>query len=293
MGLDSGKLENENWNLKLTDDQLATLYFDYCTAMKKVDPTIKIMASCKNSGISVIIQKCGSLIDILDVGSYPCYEWGSYDYFSTHPDNDLIGSSDIQARTQGGRKVVMYEFNAVDWSGSFGSQKTWPNTNDLGHGMVIFEMIGQLLTNNNIAYGNFWTTRWADEKGNYNVYYALDKNNQILPVAKPLVVWGKFIKDTLVNISHTGSIITYAAFDPNSGNLNLFLSNKATSSQNVSMDITSTNNYKTGEEWQLKGTGPADISPIWGKVGAVTISNNKLIDLKLPAISITVVSISK
>lgn len=294
-GVKYWEIGNENWGLNVSDDSLANIYYSYASAMKAVDPSIIIMAGGHESEVSAAIHKCGSLLDVITAGSYPCYAWGSYDYYPTNSNLDLLGTDFISTIAATGRKTVFYEFNAIDWANSFEPAKAWLNTNDLGHGLVVFEIVGQILTNKDIIYGNFWNTRWNAIWDNYSYsnYDALDKDNQLLAVGKPLAVWGKFIKDNMVSISRTNTIVTYACYDSNTGALNLFLSNKSTFPQTVSLAVTSTNKYSSGEIWQLKGKGSSDTNPVWGKTDNTTVTDNKIGELVLPAVSITVVSISK
>jgi len=287
------EIGNEMWGShKISADSLVKIAKSYSKAMKAVDPTIKIGVSWNNAeGYNTLLKRCGKDIDFVTNSDYPCFTWGSYNNYNENANFDLVNDS-ILKLVEGNKKMVISEFNAVDWGKTFGKPNYWPNTNDHGHGMVVFEIIGQILTNRRIDYGCFWNTRWA-EKDDYSVYDALDINNQLLPVAKPLMVWGKFIKDNMVSISRTNTIVTYACYDSISGDLNLFLSNKATTTQTVSISISSPNRYRNGSVWQLKGSGPSITNPTWGKTGDVTISNQSISSIDLPATSITVIAISK
>jgi alpha-L-arabinofuranosidase len=115
-GVKYWEMANEELYLALTDAELAKLYIRFSDAMKAVDPTIKILAACKSTSSSAIKNICRDKVDILTTGSYPCWQWGTYDTYMNTTDPDLMVKNDVTAHAFGGSKVIMYEFNAIDYS---------------------------------------------------------------------------------------------------------------------------------------------------------------------------------
>lgn len=151
--------------------QYATDVIAFSQAMKAVDPTIKIgVNALSQSRINALLARpgLGAAIDYISVHTYPTYNWTSgYDTFRTTSPN-LAGmvqqaTSSINSATtltvadKARIKVSLTEFNAIDW-GTGG----WENVNDLGHGLVVFDMIGQNLSEPKLDFLQFWNTRWVD-----------------------------------------------------------------------------------------------------------------------------------
>lgn len=291
-GVKYWEIGNEMWNnKKLNDADIAAIAIEYSTAMKAIDPSIKVGISCK--GYQTVLQAAGDHLDFVTCSNYTVSQnWQSYNTYATATDMNLLengGASAINAVTADPtRTAIITEFGCIDFY-----NKTWANTNDLGHALVNFETIGQFLTQSKIAYGCLWTTRWYGEEGStYSIFTGVDNKNQLHPSAMALAVWGKFMEDALVKIASTASIRTYAAYNPVNGALNIFLENKATSAQRVEIPITSDKIYSAQSQvWQLKGTGPGDRHPSWSSTGTVTPANNVISGMELPPVSVTVIAL--
>ncbi|MCX6327310.1 MAG: hypothetical protein NT144_11775 [Bacteroidia bacterium] len=264
--------------LGFTVTTLAAVVKLYSKSMKAVDPTIKIGVSWSNT--KNIINACGTDIDFVTCSNY---EWelgnsalSSYNTYATTNDVNLV-KVDATATLQS----VVSEYNSITWNGT-----PWDLTNNTGKGLINFDHTGQFLKNAKVDYANFWNTRWYNNTKPIN--NALDDKNDLTPVAKSLTLWAKFIKDKLVSTTGSTSIVTYAAYDSNTGDLNVFLINKATSAQSVNVTVTSANNYASpSQAWQYKGSGDTDENPTVSNTGTVTVAGNKIINMSLPAVSIT------
>ena len=51
--------------------------------------------------------------------------------------------------------IAVTETNAADWSG------TWPQLNDMGHALALFDAFGAHLRNSKVAFTQLWNTRWS------------------------------------------------------------------------------------------------------------------------------------
>ena len=296
-GVKNWEIGNEMWakDKGLTATQCASIALRYAIAMKAVDPTIKVGISWEGqSGYQTILQAVGDKLDFVTCSNYMISaDWSNYNTYASMPNTDLFangarGALNATSSDRNKKKVVISEFNAISWY-----KTNWSNANDLGHALVNFETIGQMMTEPNLDYGCFWNTRWYGEEGNsYTIYTGLDSNNNLHAAALPLAVWGKFIEDRLVDINSSESIKNYAAYNANTGALNIFLENKSVFAQTINVPIMSLNNYSSSSDvWQLKGTGDKDRFPTWSKIGSVNVSNNKIATINLPPISVTVVAL--
>jgi len=124
------------------------------------------------------------------------------------------------------------------------------------------------------------------------MFHALDKKNNLLPVAKPMTLWEKFINDDLVHVdADNHNIVTYAAFDKVTNNLNLFIINKGNKHQCANILVNAENTYSSSAEVnQFKGKDEWDPKPSLQQVESVKVLNNT-IETSIPPTSISVISL--
>lgn len=152
-------------------NQYATDVIAFSQAMKAVDPTIKIgINALSQTRINALLARpgLGAAIDYISVHAYPTYNWTSgYDTFRTSSPNlagmvqqaasSISSASALSAADKARIQVALTEFNAIDWATG-----GWEDVNDLGHGLVVFDMIGQNLSQPKLDFLQFWNTRWVD-----------------------------------------------------------------------------------------------------------------------------------
>lgn len=278
-GIKHWEIGNEMWQdeLGFTTNTLAALVKMYSKAMKSIDPSIKIGVSWND--LPAIIQECDSFIDFVSISNYEHGNVGikSYNAYATKGDVNFLKIDENISK-----KIVVSEFSPILWDNS-----DWDATNNLGKGLMNFDFVGQILKSEKCEYACFWNTRWyTDSKPVYN---ALDDKNDLTPIAKSLVLWRMFIKDKLVCATSTeGSIVSYASYDSDNGDLNIFLINKATSSKDVTVNVKSDFTYSTTFDiWQYKGNGYTYVNPVVENVGKANIKDNIIEAFTLPSTSIT------
>ncbi|OHX64648.1 Ig-like domain-containing protein [Flammeovirga pacifica] len=265
---------------------LAAKVIEYSNAMKAVDPTIQVGVSWKANEAQQLINLCGDALDFIAISNYTNGGGTSYANYKNGNNVDLLKVDEGLTLP-----TVISEFNQADWTDS-----AWDLANNTGKGLINFDLIGQILESSKTAYGCLWNTRWyPDENGVYEglKWDAMDNQNNLTAVAKPLVLWEKFIKDDLVQISSGNSdIVAYAAYDNSNGDLNVFLINKETSSNNINLNISSSNSYSSAQVWQFKGNNESDTNPSVSQLSNSSLTSNT-ISYSLPSTSITVFSMTK
>ncbi|MBF9239305.1 T9SS type A sorting domain-containing protein [Hymenobacter sp. BT683] len=291
-GIKYWEVGNEMWNDKgLSAAQAADIASRYAAAMKAVDPSIKVGISWNSQAGFQTIVNAAPNIDFVACSNYTTAWYGAYSTYATTPDIDLLpdARAALNAVGSSGKSVVVSEFNAINW------YQGWGKTNDLGHALVNFETIGQLLTTPRIDYGALWNTRWfGEEWDGFSLYTALNRANGLHASGMALAVWGKFIQDQLVRTTSSPTVKTFAAYDASTGTLNVFLENKAEQAQRVAVPIRSSNAYgATAAVWQLTGSGSWDQTPTWAAAAPVRVAGNTIPEINLPAVSVTVVSLTK
>ena len=201
-GVQYWEIGNENWHNETgSAEELAEVVMEFSAAMKMVDPSIKIGASGSNQQWwTPFLQKAAPSIDFVSLSLYNAWEWGGYDYYPSHPENDLIRPVNqtlhaIDALPEEHRKrlrVIVAETNSKDYS-----QNGWTSENSIGHAVVTFDTLGRLILNDRVTSGMLWTTRWmSDEDAANSIWYGLDPKNNIMPSGRAVAIWGQFVYDT-------------------------------------------------------------------------------------------------
>jgi len=270
------EIGNESWldgyhdSLETTASDYAKDVVEFSAAMKAVDPTIQIGANGHtDSWWKTVLPVAARSIDFLIEHAYPIWAWQSYDHYRRQTTDFLVDVRDAQealhsyvplserARLQ----IAITEFNAIDYAPT----DTWPNVNDLGHALVVFDMMGQQLSQPGILSVHLWCTRWVNNQptGPPPVYDALDQFNQYTPVGRAVAIWGQLLGDQLVAVTAPEPIFGYASYTPASRRLAVLLLNKDTVERSLALTL---HNYHAGpwaQSWVFTGSGPADTRPTW------------------------------
>lgn len=218
---------------------------EFARAMKAVDPTIKVGANGRGANWwRDMIVTAGADIDFLSAHDYPCWEWRRYDTYLTWngsltPDTDeaLRAIDDHAAPADRNRLVVIAtEFNAADWS----KPDPWPNDNDLGHALVLIEMMGHYLVNPRVIGAQLWNTRWIENPHPTanTLWDALDHSNQLNASGLSLEIWSHTALEKMVQVSGTTDLIrAFASTSSDGRHLSVLIINKAVQQTEVELSI--------------------------------------------------------
>ncbi len=136
---------------------------EFSRRMKAIDPGILIGAQSGATAtwLQTVLGSAAADIDFVDVHGYPNHDWSSgYEDFRTGNlsftvfADRAIGVIDAYAPAadRDRLKVVVSEFAAHDFS------LAWPDRNDTGHALVLFDMVGQMLRRPDIDFMLFAST---------------------------------------------------------------------------------------------------------------------------------------
>jgi len=273
--------------------QYATDLIAFSAAMKAVDPTIKIGANGSGSAWwNTILSLASGSIDWLSVHNYPVWAWESYDFYRTSTPDLVQGVTEAidsiaNYAAVGDRSrlfVGVTETAPIDYSPDF----TWPAVNDLGHAIVLFNIIGKLISNPIVHFVQPWVTHWVNNHTPPDVYDLLGSQNQLNPTGQALAIWGQWAGQKMVATTSDEPISAYATYLSGSNKLTIYLINKETSTQPVSVASVQALTSTQFERWVFRGTSPTDLAPTWTQVSDVATANPLL--LTLDPTSITVLS---
>jgi hypothetical protein len=286
---------NESWNNNNVNSS-AEIYardvIDFSKAMKKVDPTVLIIANGSGDEFfKTIITSAGDHFDRLTVSNYGVYDFvrGYQSYADTArvliwPAISAIQSMHAYTTPDQRKKlkVIVAEFGTIDWAG------LWEGTNDMGHAIVAFDMTGQLLLQKDIEFSCFWNTRWIENGSKPGRDHdALDENGNLYPTGQALRIWGNFLGKQMVKSDTTGHLAAFSSYDPHSSTLFSYLINKGPDDKMVRIEVPGKKIEAVEEIWELYGKGPEDINPLWQRRQEI----RQKLQLTLKGTSITVIRI--
>jgi len=231
-GVQHWELGNESYKASYiggtTADQYASDVVDFARAMKRVDPTIRIGINGPDSQFGrgdydasgawwqTVLPVAAPVADFLVVHSYPAWGWGGYSHYAANAPNLTAAVDGVQAALQAWSpprdvdriRLRVTELNAADWSDG-----GWPNVNNLGHAVVLFDQIGALLTHPAVEAAQVWTTRWTNA-ATTELWNTLDPANALLATGQALAIWSQFLRSTMVATTSTTSVRSYAMLRP-------------------------------------------------------------------------------
>ena len=311
-GVRDWELGNESYHGEGSDTPTAEEYADaaarFTKAMKAVDPAIRIGingpghwgtlgAKDRKLGRSTawwptVLPAVAPLVDFVVAHTYPCWQWGSYDYFPAHtPDLGREGTVVAEAIAKGCApadvarlSIAMTEINAADWAKD--PDPHWPNVNDLGHALVLADLIGKLLWNPKVENALVWNTRWFGGESPLSIWNALDKDNGLNPTGQAIAIWNRFLADRIVWTEGTVLVPAYASAGAD-GVLNLLLINKGREPRPVDVQLAAAGR---AARWRLRGNGPEDPRPVFERAEDVTPRDGGLA-LTLEPVSLTILTL--
>jgi alpha-L-arabinofuranosidase len=294
---------NESWNDagyngKVTASKYADDLDDFATAMKEVDPTIKIIANGRSGWWQTILQsRAVSKIDFLGFSEYPVFNYsGGYDYYHNN-DVSLTAEVDLAiedintyaASPHKSRiKVIATEYSSIDWGNA------WPSNNNLGHALVNFQMFGDMVVKPKLEAACMWNTRWVQNAlPSQSLYDAFDSQGNQNAVAMCIDAWGSNLLSDMVKVTNNGNRIkSYASYNDTEKKLNIFLLNKDYSPQQVNLAIDNYVHDFNGSVWRLHGTSVNDKFPEFAKTDSI-FEPVDVSSLTLPPNSVTILKLHK
>jgi alpha-L-arabinofuranosidase len=264
--------------------------------MKAEDPTILIGANGGDYNyFHTLLTQADKDIDFLVVHAYPCCaSYAAYQKTvlfdqAVKPARQAIGELPASERARIG--IAVTEMNALDF------KHTWADRNDMGHAMLLFEMIGQFLWfDPDASIVELWNTRWIENDNSSkpsSLFDALDRENKLNPSGRVLAIWDSMLGKKIVKAYWPGGddmVTAYATLDPASGTLNVFLVNRDQKPRKTKLQLEHFNPAGETTVHQFSGRGPDDLEPEFRLEPTIAIEAG-VTPVELAPISITVISI--
>jgi alpha-L-arabinofuranosidase len=288
---------NESWNTDsyngyATAKEYATDIVEFSKAMKSVDPSIKIIVNGNNAPWwSQVLSNASSYIDYLAVSNYPVDHYYKGYSFYLNKSIYLMNEVDIavnaihsyaKEKDKKRLKVIVTEFNSIDYSNE------WKNRNDLGHGLMTFEILGEQLKNPKVEGNYFWNTRWiTNETDPYSLDDAVTKDGKLTAAGKALSIWGNNLLDSMIYTTSTSLLRSFASIDKDGKTLSLFIVNKDQKNQPTKIQFQHLKLNSILKYQALIGKSADDTDPVFKYLTDIKLVGDSLeVDLQPFSISV-------
>ncbi|MDX2080748.1 MAG: hypothetical protein SFU53_08180 [Terrimicrobiaceae bacterium] len=252
---------------------------EFASAMRRADPLIRIGANTpdwpnlagkpdRSPWLETLLRHARGSFDFLSMHIYPCYRWMSYRAYAHRlPDIDAHIDETRRALAKWGgpnaasTPIALTETNSADWFGH-PRQSGWKHRSNIGHGLVLFDLLGTALRRNDLEMVLVWNTRWLNNARNPELWDALDAKNNLLPTGRAMALWARHAQPLWLDARAPDSLRVFATTNANRTRLTVFILTRGSRTQHVVLD-----NPIRGEwHWTLRqwrGRSPNDPKPRW------------------------------
>jgi len=194
------EIGNENWHPKSKNpikDRSRDIR-EVALAMREVDPSIQIGASGIDRGI------IDGTLDFLPYSNYAGMDIEAYRE-AKDPKFCKVNTKAKAATEE--MKIFAVEFNSVQFVRPF----QW--NHDVSNCIQLFDMIGQLLSEERIEMCALWGTRWMEEEHSGFIWYLVDDRNALTPIGEIYGMWSKNMKPFMVEVTGPEQMRCFAMHD--------------------------------------------------------------------------------
>ena len=293
---------------------------EFARAMKAVDPSIHIgVNGHSREWFADVLAVAGSYVDFLDVHTYPFYNFKSYAEYQQSDGDALItrevetvAQASIDAITDPALRQRLYLVLSETGALGFPENPGWANVNNLGKALATFDILARHLEKERVAFVLLWNTRWTEnDRGRIrpdtalsrpaavpsaeptvapSAFDALDQQGNLNATGQVLALLGNHLQDEMVAVSGETAAVRCYASRSHSGALSLFLLNKDSNRQNITLQ-TGLTGSRQADVWRFHGTGIEDTAPIVSRADSIKLPDGNF-EGELPALSITVLEIA-
>ena len=258
---------------KLTMSEYTTLFVDFATAMKAIDPTIKVGTGVLSttSWNKDVLSKAGTLCSFISTHNYQFSSSVAAGGFRAwYKDNSILVSN-----TDATQKMLDANFSSrpnieihVTETNVTGGDFPDMDIIDIYKALYWFEMDMNQLALKNVKYTYCWGTHspWGGEFSLGDIGSLLENSNAntIRPAGRVIQLINTFLKNKLVSTTRvSGTLRKYASVSTDGNELSVFLLNKDLYAETANLNIT---NFSVAdadvEQITFAGTNFNDTNPV-------------------------------
>lgn len=277
------EIGNESYHPQANGNPTAAEYAagvnDFAAAMKQVDPTIQIGANGNPADWwQTVLSQAGSSVDFLSVHNYPLWSITSYAQYRDSSAS-LVAAVDRARAAAAGRPLLITESGAL-------TSSAWAPTADLGHAIMLADVLIAQAAAKGVAVNLMWTSRWVSAPDGPRSYDALDAAGNLTPAGRAQALLSQAMRGRVAVSTGSSKVHVFATKD--GGVLRIVLLNKHTSRRDVALTVKSAP-AATATRQQFGGTTPGDLAPATQTRSSVRLSSGA-VNLTLDPVSITILT---
>lgn len=274
------------------------LFIDFATAMKAIDPTIKVGTGVLStvSWNKDVLTNAGTLCGFVSTHNY---QYGSAaaegGYRSWYKDNSITVGNSVATQTMltasfSNRPELEIHITETNVTG--GDFPDMTNI-DIYKALYWFEMDMNQLALKNVKYTYYWGSHnpWNGETNLGDIAALLENSNAntIRPAGRIIQLINTYLKDKWINTTRVnGSLRCYASISKNSKELSIFILNKNMYKETANLKLSNFNLVNSSvKKVTFGGTTPYDTNPIITESDA---NGDDLTAIALPPISLTILN---
>ncbi len=235
-----------------TMDAYTNLFIDFATAMKAIDPTIKVGTGVLNNNNwnKNVLTKAGNLCDFISNHQYQWTELPTGGFRMWHKDNSILVSNTQSAQTLLNRDFLNRPELEIHVTETNVTGIGFPDQDiiDLYKALYWFEMNMNHLSFKNVKYTYYWGTHspWGGETDPGGVSTLLENSNAntVRPAGKVIQLINENIKKRWVDVTRVhGNVRSYATVSDDGNKMSVFVLNKNLYPEKINLNIS---NYNIG-----------------------------------------------
>ncbi|MCX6309082.1 MAG: T9SS type A sorting domain-containing protein [Bacteroidia bacterium] len=271
----------KNWQIgnevehdgNLTMSVYTNLFIDFATAMKAIDPTIKVGTGILSNTTwnKDVLTKACALCSFISTHNY---QFGSKvaagGFRNWYKDNGILATN-----TEASQKMLdanfanrpNIEIHVTETNVTGGEFPDISNL-DIYKALYWFEMDMNQLAEKNVKYTYFWGTHspWGGETnlGDIGTLLENSSENSIRPAGRVIQLINTYLKGKLISTTRTkGNLRVYASISNDGNELSVFILNKNLYAEKANLNLSNFNTAGAqGQQITFKGTNFSDVAPV-------------------------------
>jgi len=264
----------------LTKSEYVSLYIDFVSAMKAEDPSINCGPGIlSNTGyFNTLMAEASDKVDFTSCHQYLwAKSWNDYYGWRDSPSSDMANhiknmQNAVNIFTKPNMSILVTESN---------TRGCWEDDSLYTYkGLAWFDLLFEEQQYEDVKYTYMWNSHspWKGEFAEGSDANAWWNNgaNELTPQGWPLYILNNTAEERYMvpDGKMQGLINCYGSYTPSTGNMTLYLMNKALSPDSINVTL---NNYypdRTYERWEFKGADPWDKHPDFLQTGEISFTEN-------------------
>lgn len=275
----------------ITLEEYKSLYSDFASSMKMVDPTIMVGPGLLGNWHADLLKHDPANIGFICVHNYLYnYSWRNNDYQGWKNSTDILVNNvekcqnAVRISSIPQTEIHVTEMNSRPWSNN-------SDANDLFRALAYGEMLLNAISFENVKATYAWDTHspWVGENA-VAPYDILDIDNNREPRGEVIRIVNDNLLDYWVSVPRiNGFVRIYACTDETKKNMNVFLINKNDHPEEITIK---TPGFLPGSDYQMDvftGNDPLDVSPSYSSSKAGVSMVDQGLKVILKPLSLTII----